>query len=181
MKKILQVNACIVIFTFLLLNANAQRTKTKTKTSSVQTTDTTVHVPKTKTEKMLDDADSYTKTAGDVKTKFKNLFPSKAGDTVYFVIPDITYTDPNLKLFKQKLSSIKNTKNLTSGYKNNTAIVKILFKGGDASRLYDNLDDDLKELFMAEDMEGNRAILNYKLAKKTETNADKKNEGATKN
>lgn len=65
-------------------------------------------------------------------------------------------------MFKQKLSAIKNTKDLTSGYKNNTAIVKILFKAGDASTLYDNLDDSLKEMFTPEDMEGNRAILDYK-------------------
>jgi hypothetical protein len=129
---------------------------------------------------MIADADSYTKMADDVKSKVKNLFPTKAGDTVYFVIPGITYTDPNLKLFKQKLDNIKNTKGLTSSYRNNTAVVKILFKGGDASRLYDNLDDGLKELFMAEDMEGNRAILNYKLASQTETTADKKTVGATR-
>jgi hypothetical protein len=83
---------------------------------------------------------------------------------MYFVIPGITYTDPNLKLLKEKLDGLKNTKGLTSGYKNNTAIVKIIFKGGDVSNLYDNLSDDMKEMFMAEDMEGNRAILNYKLA-----------------
>lgn len=58
--------------------------------------------------------------------------------------------------------------------------MKILFKGGDASNLYDNLDDVLRDLFMAEDMEGNRAILNYKLANKTEIADDKTNMAATK-
>jgi hypothetical protein len=33
---------------------------------------------------------------------------------------------------------------------------------------------------MAEDMEGNRAILNYKLANQTETTADKKTTGAVR-
>ena len=46
--------------------------------------------------------------------------------------------------------------------------------------LYDNLDDVLKDLFVAEDMEGNRAILNYKLANKTEIADDKTNVAATK-
>jgi len=122
---------------------------------------------------MIADAGSYTQMADDVKVKVKSLFPTKAGDTVYFVIPGITYADPNLKLFKQKLENIKSTKGLTSSYRSNTAIVKILFKGGDASRLYDNLDDEIKGLFMPEDMEGNRAILNYKLANQSEANPDK--------
>jgi len=160
--------------------SSAYAQKTKTRISTTEAADTTANVPKTKTEKMIADADGYTKMADDVKVKVKNLFPTKAGDTVYFVIPGITYTDPNLKLFKQKLDNIKNTKGLTSSYRNNTAVVKILFKGGDASRLCDNLDDELKELFMAEDMEGNRAILNYKLANQTETTTDKKTMGATR-
>ncbi|HVZ97074.1 MAG TPA: hypothetical protein VG847_09385, partial [Chitinophagaceae bacterium] len=111
--------------------------------------------------------------AGDVKAKLKNLFPVKAGDTIFFVIPNITYTDPNLKTFKQKLSAIKNTRDLTSGYKNNTAVVKILFKGGDASTLYDQMDDGLKDMFVPEDIEGNRAILDYKSG----TPADSKDGG----
>jgi hypothetical protein len=145
---------CLLATTF----AAAQRTRIQKQKAA---TDTSSDVPKTKTEKMLSDAGNYTQMAGDVKSKLKNLFPSKAGDTIYFVIPNITYTDPNLKIFKQKLSAVKNTKDLTSGYKNNTAVVKILFKGGDASNLYDNLDDGLKEMFTPEDIEGNRAILNY--------------------
>lgn len=146
---------CLMATTF----ATAQRTKPQKQKAA---TDTSSDVPKTKTEKMISDAGNYTQMAGDVKTKLKNLFPSRTGDTIYFVIPNITYTDPNLKIFKQKLSAIKNTKDLTSGYKNNSAVVKILFKGGDASNLYDNLDDGLKEMFIPEDIEGNRAILDYK-------------------
>jgi prophage DNA circulation protein len=178
MNKIIRINVSLLVLTFLIFSVQAQ--KTGKKLSSTKMTDTTVNVPKTKTEKAIADADNYTKMADDVKVKVKNLFPVKAGDTVYFVIPGISYMDPNLKLFKQKLDNVKNTKGLTSSYRNNTAIVKILFKGGDASRLYDNLDDALKELFMAEDMEGNRAILNYKMANQTEPATDIKNMAATK-
>jgi hypothetical protein len=178
MNKLIRINVSVLIFTLLTLSAYPQRTKTKIKTT--EATDTTANLPKTKTEKMMADAGSYTKMADDVKVKVKSLFPTKAGDTVYFVIPGITYADPNLKLFKQKLDNIKSTKGLTSSYRNNTAVVKILFKGGDASRLYDNLDDEIKELFMPEDMEGNRAILNYKLANQTETTTDKKTMAATR-
>jgi len=160
---------------FFLVPARAQRTKTKTTTSTTKTKggtayglDTTTYsVPKTKVEKMAADADNYTKIAADTKSKIKTWFPVKAGDTMYFVIPGITYTDPNLKLLKEKLDGVKSTKGLTSSYRNNTAVVKIIFKGGDASNLYDKLSDDLKDMFSAEDMEGNRAILNYKLAEAT--------------
>lgn len=176
MNKLIKINVSFLMVMLLLFSAQAQRTKR----STGNTTDTSSNVPKTKTEKVMADASGYTKMADDVKVKLKNLFPVKAGDTMYFVIPGITYSDPNLKLFKQKISSIKNTKDLTCSYKHNTAIVKILFKGGDASTLYDNLDDGLKELFTAEDMDGNRAILNYKLADKIEVADDKTNMAATK-
>jgi len=146
---------CMGFITCMMIASTSFAQKTTTRAAK----DT---VPKTKADKMIADANNYTKMAGDVKDKLKSLFPVKSGDTMYFVIANITYTDPNLKMFKQKLSAIKNTKNLTSGYKNNTAIVKILFKGGDASTLYDNLDDSLKDMFSPEDMEGNRAILSYK-------------------
>lgn len=178
MNTLIRIIVSVLILTFLMFSSYAQ--KSKTRISSNKMADTTASVPKTKTEKMMADADNYTKMADDVKVKIKNLFPAKAGDTVYFVIPGITYTDPNLKLFKQKLDNVKNTKGITSSYRNNTAVVKILFKGGDASRLYDNLDDELKELFMAEDMEGNRAILNYKLANQTESTGEKKTMAAIK-
>jgi hypothetical protein len=176
MNKLIKINVSFLTVMLILFSAQAQKTKISTGNAA----DTSANVPTTKTEKMMADASSYTKMADDVKVKIKNLFPAKAGDTVYFIIPGITYTDPNLKLFKQKLDNIKSTKGLTCSYRNNTAIVKILFKGGDASNLYDNLDDVLKELFMAEDMEGNRAILNYKLANKTEIADDKTNMAATK-
>ena len=178
MNKLIRIIVSFFVLTFLMFSAYGQKTKKKISTDNMA--DTTANVPKTKTEKMMADADNYTKMADDVKMKVKNLFPVKAGDTVYFVIPGITYTDPNLKLFKQKLENVKNTKGLTSSYRNNTAVVKILFKGGDASRLYDNLDDELKELFMAEDMEGNRAILNYKMANQTESTGEKKSMAAIK-
>ena len=178
MNKLIRMSVSVLVFIFLVFSGYAQKTKTKIKTSDA--TDTATNAPKTKTEQMMADAGNYTKMADDVKVKVKGLFPTKAGDTVYFVIPGITYADPNLKLFKQKLDNIKSTKGLTSSYRNNTAVVKILFKGGDASRLYDNLDDEIKALFMPEDMEGNRAILNYKLANQTETTTDKKTMAATR-
>jgi hypothetical protein len=175
MNKILSLTMCLFLL-FFLLPAHAQRTKTKTTTSTATTKgnnnlyglDTSTHAaPKTKVEKVAADADNYTKIAADTKSKIKTWFPVKAGDTMYFVIPGITYTDPNLKLLKEKLDGVKSTKGLTSSYRNNTAVVKIIFKGGDASNLYDKLSDDLKDMFSAEDMEGNRAILNYKLAEAT--------------
>jgi hypothetical protein len=176
MNKIIKVTATVSVIFFAALSAQAQKSKTKTSTTTSVTKgiDTSTHAPKTKIEKMAADADSYTKVAEDTKNKIKILFPSKAGDTVYFVIAGISYIDPNLKLLKQKLGEVKNTKGLTSGYKNNTAVVKIIYKGGDASNLYDKLSDDLKEMFMADDMEGNRAILLYKLANQIETSGNKK-------
>jgi hypothetical protein len=84
------------------------------------------------------------------------------------VIPGINYTDPNLKLLKQNIDDIKSTKGLTSTYRNNTTVVKVVYKGGDASKLYDNLSDAIKELFLPEDIEGTRLVLTYKQAKPTE-------------
>ena len=184
MNKIMSAALSLSLLMFLIMpahaqRANAQRTKVKTSTTTSHA-DTSVHVPKTEVEKIASDADNYSKIAADTKSKLKMWFPAKSGDTMYFVIPGITYTDPNLKLLKQKLDGIKNTKGLTSGYKNNTAIVKIVFKGGDVSNLYDGLSDDMKEMFMAEDMEGNRAILNYKLATHGDVTGTKKDATGSK-
>ncbi len=160
----------------LVLQTQVQKTKIK-KLATASTNyglDTTTHASKTKADKIAADADNYTKMAEDTKSKNKTWFPTKSGDTMYFVIPGVTYTDPNLKLLKEKLDHVKNTHGLTSSYKNNTAVVKIIYKGGDASNLYDKLSDDMKEMFATEDMEGNRAILSYKLAKQPEGEGDKK-------
>ncbi len=171
----------IAFVTCMLIAAvsNGQNNKS-VKGKGKPATDTSAAAPKTKTARMIADADSYTQMTADVKTKLKSLFPVKAGDTMYFVIPNITYNNPNLKIFKQKLAAVKNTRDLTSGYKNNTAVVKILFKGGDASTLYDNLDDGLKDMFIPEDIEGNRAILDYKPDAATESKGTSKPMTVTK-
>jgi|GEM_PF-3576605 len=178
MHRYHDLTICTFLATCLLLAASGSGQRTAAKTG--KSASDTGSVPQTKTSKMISQAGTYTQMAGDVKTKLKSLFPSKAGDTVFFVIPNITYSDPNLKAFKQKLSALKNTKNMTSGYKNNTAVVKILFKGGDASTLYDQLDDGIKEIFVPEDMEGARAILNYKNGADPGSNASGKSVTATK-
>jgi hypothetical protein len=87
---------------------------------------------------------------------------------VYIVIPGITYSDVNLKLLKQQIDDVKNTKGLTCSYKNGNAIVKVLYKG-DASKLYDQLSEYMRNLFVSDDIEGPRMILDYKLAKSIES------------
>ena len=169
MKKFTRIISAIVLLCISVLAVQAQKTN-NTKT----TTDTTKKVPATKMEKTQADADNYVRMAESAKNKLKILFPSKPGDTVYVVIAGINYTDPNLKLLKQKIDDIKSTKGLTSSYHNNTVIVKIVYKGGNASKLYDNLSDDLKELFVADDIEGCRIILAYKLVKSIESSGEKK-------
>src|SRR5215472_16770518 len=133
-------------------------TKTTTKTGAK---DTAAAVPKTQVEKTVDQGNTYVKMADDVKSMFKKLFPSK-GDTVYAVIAGISYADPNLKLLKRQMSNVKNAKNLTSGYHKGSVIIKVVYKNGYASTLYDSLGDDIKELFPVDDMEGMRMILDYK-------------------
>lgn len=157
------------LFVVILLLSSTNTAAQKAKSSSTPYIDTTTH--KTKLTKTQADADAYINTATAAKAKFKSLFPTKAGDTIYVVIPGITYADPNLKLLKQQLDDVKNTKGLTTSYRGGTAVVKIIYKGGTASGLYDMLGDSIKEIFLADDVDGNRIILNYKLAK-TEADAN---------
>jgi hypothetical protein len=86
------------VLIFLVLSAHAQ--KTKTTISPASTTDSSVVAPMNKDQKTEADANNYERMAGEAKTKIKTLFPSKPGDTVYFVIADISYNDSNLKLLK---------------------------------------------------------------------------------
>ena len=153
---------CLFILAFALTSQSQRKTSatSHTKDTAKQTT------PKNKLDKAEEDVDAYIHSAETTKTKLKSLFPSK-GDTVYLIIPDITYADPNLKLLKQQMDGVKNARGLTSGYKNGTAVIKIIYKDGDASKLYDKLSDQVKGLFIPEEIEGNRAILNYTLAKST--------------
>ena len=159
MKAIIKHIPILLLFSITAVIAKAQNTTT-TKTKA----DTT-RVPANKLDKTQAAADNYIHLAEATKNKFKTLFPSKPGDTVYVVIAGINYTDPNLKLLKEKIDDVKNTKGLTSTYHNNNTIVKVVYKGGDASKLYDNLAAEAKELFLPEDIEGSRLVLSYKQAK----------------
>lgn len=159
MKKIIRVSSiCLAMLAFAL---TAQSQKKTSAISHTKDTDTQI-APKNKLDKAEEDVDAYIHSAEAAKTKLKSLFPSK-GDTVYLIIPGITYADPNLKLLKQQMDGVKNARGLTSGYKNGTAVIKIIYKDGDASKLYDKLSDEVKGLFIPEEIEGNRAILNYSL------------------
>ena len=164
---------CLSILS-LAITAQAQKKNKPTPSTFGLDTTTHYHAPTTKFEKTQAEADNYTRIAADTKNKLKILFPSKPGDTVYTVIPGISYTDPNLKLLKQKLDNVKGTKGLTSSYRNNTTIVKIIYKDGNASKLYDDLADDLKTLFQVEEIEGSRMILSYKKSNNTDSSGDKK-------
>ena len=175
MKKLTRNGFVTVWLITLTLVMHAQTSTQKkstggTKTSSTKTgaKDTAAAAPKTKMEKTVDQGNTYVKMADDEKTMFKKLFPSK-GDTVYAVIAGISYADPNLKLLKQQMSNVKNAKNLTSGYHKGSVIIKVVYKNGDASTLYDSLGDDIKELFPVDDMEGMRMILDYRDAKTSES------------
>ncbi len=163
MKAITRNILNIVLFTIVGLAAKAQNNN-----STKNKVDTATKVPASKIDKTQAAADNYIHLAEATKSKFKALFPSKPGDTVYVVIAGINYTDPNLKLLKEKIDDVKNTKGLTSTYHNNNTVVKVVYKGGDASKLYDNLAAEAKELFAPEDIEGCRLVLSYKLAKEKE-------------
>lgn len=163
MKSTLQIGFIFVLAAFTI--SSQAQTHSKTGTSKTSTQQDSSNVPKTKVEKTVDQGNGYVKMADSEKNLFKSMFPSKKGDTVYAVIAGIDYKDPNLKTLKEKMQNVKNTKGLTSGYHKGTVIIKVLYKDGDASNLYDNLDEDIKQLFEVEDMEGSRMILNYKMAK----------------
>jgi hypothetical protein len=160
MKKIIYPISISVLFTFCMLAATAQKNTTPKGTPVTAPVSPALD----KTQKAQADADQYIKVAEATKEKIKILFPSK-GDTVYAIIPGITYADPNLKLLKKEMEAVKKTSHLTCTYRNGGAIVKILYKEGDASKLYDQLSDVLKALFLPDDMEGTRMILTYTLAK----------------
>jgi hypothetical protein len=160
MKKIIPIISLFFATAPFVVMAQTQKNN---KTPAIDTS----YKP-TKQSKLEADANNYVRMSQDAKAKFKTLFPSRPGDTVYVVIPGINYTDPNLKLLKQNIDDIKSTKGLTSTYRNNTTVVKVVYKGGDASKLYDNLSDAIKELFLPEDIEGTRLVLTYKQAKPTE-------------
>ena len=166
MKKLTRKGFITVWLIALTLAMHAQTSTQKKSTGGTKTgtKDTAAAAPKTKVEKTVDQGNTYAKMADDEKTMFKKLFPSK-GDTVYAVIAGISYADPNLKLLKQQMSNVKNARNLTSGYHKGSVIIKVVYKNGDASTLYDSLGDDVKELFPVDDMEGMRMILDYKDAK----------------
>jgi hypothetical protein len=178
MKCIAQISFIIWLLVAFTISAQAQTSHSKNSSTSKPTSnpktgtqqDTTVKAPKTKLEKTVDQGNAYLKMADNEKSFFKTLFPSKKGDTVYAVIAGIDYKDPNLKILKQRMDNVKNTKGLTSGYHHGTVVIKILYKDGDASNLYDSLDDDIKQLFEVEDMEGCRMILSYKMAKPVSSN-----------
>lgn len=160
MKKLNRVFLTIVLLSISILTIQAQKSN-----STKTLTDTSGKALVTKMDKAQADADNYVRMAQEAKNKFKLLFPSRPGDTVYAVIAGIDYRDPNLKILKQKMDAVKHTKGLTSSYHDGTAIIKICYKQGTASALYDNLDDDIKDLFAIEDMDGSRIILSYKSAK----------------
>ena len=173
MKSIAQI-CFIMCLLAVTISSQAQTSRSKNNSTSKTTNpktgaqqDTSMKAPKTNVEKTVDQGNAYIKMADNEKNFFKTMFPSKKGDTVYAVIAGIDYKDPNLKTLKQKMDNVKNTKGLTSGYHHGTVIIKILYKDGDASNLYDNLDDDIKELFEVEDMEGSRMILSYKMARQS--------------
>ncbi|CAN5137761.1 hypothetical protein BH11BAC5_BH11BAC5_09840 [soil metagenome] len=152
MKKIVTIVSIGFLFTLFILPAKAQKNASNKSSPDLN-----------KTDKIQADADKYIKAAQDAKGKMKSIFPSK-GDTVYAVIAGITYSDPNLKLLKKEMEAIKKTSHLTCSYKNGNAIVKVLYKG-DASTMYDQFSNELKALFLPDDMEGTRMILTYTQAK----------------
>jgi hypothetical protein len=163
MKHIIRVSSiCLFILAFALTSQSQKRTPATAHARDTATQ--TTH--KNQLDKAGEDVDEYIHSAEATKARLKNLFPSK-GDTVYLIISGITYADPNLKLLKQQMDGVKNARGLTSGYKNGTAVIKIIYKDGDASKLYDKLSDQVKGLFIPEEIEGNRAILNYTLATST--------------
>ena len=171
MKRVIVTNTIILLMLVLTQAVQAQSSHSKSapakKGGSSQNQVDTAAKPKTNIDKQVAQGDAYLKMADEQKKFLKTVFPAKKGDTVYAVIAGIDYRDPNLKILKQKMDGVKNTKGLTSGYHQGTVIIKIFYKQGDASTLYDNLDEDIKALFEVEDMEGSRMILNYKLAKTT--------------
>ena len=180
MKRVIVASTFILLMQVLTQDAEAQTSPSKKAPaknvgSGQSQVDTKAKVPKDNVEETVDKGNSYIKMAVDQKNFFKTMFPAKKGDTVYAVIAGIDYRDPNLKILKQKMDEVKNTKGLTSGYRHGTVIIKILYKQGDASNLYDNLDEGIKELFEVEDFEGCRMILNYKFAKTPEPPVEKTN------
>ena len=178
MKRVIVTNTFILLMLVLTQAVEAQSSPSKKAPaknggSSQNKVDTAAKPPKDNVGEKVDKGNSYIKMAVDQKNFFKTMFPAKKGDTVYAVIAGIDYRDPNLKILKQKMEEVKNTKGLTSGYRHGTVIIKILYKQGDASNLYDNLDEGIKELFDVEDMEGSRMILIYKFAKVPEPPVEK--------
>ena len=178
MKRSIVTNFLVLLLLFLTRTAEAQSSPSKKSSpknggTSQNQVDTTTKPRKDNVGETVDKGNAYLKMAADQKNFFKTMFPAKKGDTVYAVIAGIDYRDPNLKILKQKMDAVKNTKGLTSGYHHGTVIIKILYKQGDASNLYDNLDEGIKELFDVEDMEGCRIILNYKFAKLPEAAVEK--------
>ena len=178
MKRVIVTHTFILLMLVLTQALEAQKSQSKNAPaknggSGQNQMDTAAKPAKGGVVEIADKGNSYLKMAADQKNLFKAMFPAKKGDTVYAVIAGIDYRDANLKILKKKMDEVKNTKGLTSGYHHGTVIIKILYKQGDASTLYDNLDEGIKELFEVEDMEGSRMILNYKLAKTSEPTVEK--------
>src|ERR1700704_1779832 len=107
MKKIIHSVSISFLFTLCMLAATAQKngsSQSKKSASPASGLD--------KTQKAQADADQYIQTAQAARNKLNIIFPSK-GDTVYAVIPGITYADSNLKLLKKEMEAIKKTSHLT--------------------------------------------------------------------
>lgn len=91
----------------------------------------------------------------------QSLIPikSKKQDTVFVLVNNITFADPNLDLLKAAISKGKD--NVKSLLQEGTVILKVIGKK-DAGAIYSALDASLKKMFEPSDIGDARMILNYK-------------------
>ncbi len=164
----MRLNFKIVCVWLLLVTgseAYCQQTKAATTKKDTATKPVIQSTPKStgvqKTEAAVKDAERYAASAKQSKALLNSIVPLKTRDTVYIVIAGIKYSDPSLALLKKRMDEVKGTSGLVSTYRNGMAVIKILYKGGNASGLYDLVGNDVKELFLVEEMEGPRMVLNY--------------------
>jgi hypothetical protein len=75
-------------------------------------------------------------------------------------ISNIKYTDPNLSVLKNGITS-KSKVSIKSTLKDGIVILKVIGKN-DASAIYDTLDKNLQKIFEASNIEDNRLLLEYK-------------------
>lgn len=98
--------------------------------------------------------------ANTIKSTLSPFFSRKAKDTVFVLISNIKYTDPNLSLLKNSITA-KSKVSIKSMQKDGIVILKVIGKN-DASSIYDALDKNLQKIFEAGNMEDNRLVLEYK-------------------